>query len=120
MRLIWDELTLAMDALMEMRFKATDQERRAAGTLGVKVIGELQTLWPAICSGEERNQTGAKMDLTREEMHTLVLALMNYKEKARQQYREARAALDRIRELDALQTKIQRELDRTAGEGGKE
>lgn len=121
MRLTWDELALAFDALFEMRIRADQESRATIGALGVKVNGELRTLWATLCSGAEHNQTRAEMDLTRDEMHTLVLALMNYKERARQLYQgDTRATLDRLRELDALQEKIQHELDRTAGEGGKE
>ena len=112
MRLIWDELTLALDSLMEMRFRGTDQERRAAGALGVKVIGELQTLWPAICSGEERNQTGAEMELTREEMRIAIDALAKA--------RKGEADPDRMEAIGALALKLFRELRDEDNQGGEQ
>ena len=108
MQTTWDELGLFYDALWD-EMKGKDPKHRAAiGALGVKVIAELRKQWAALCAGTEQ-PGGEGMDLTRDEMHTLVLALTHYKERAR------RATLDRLRELDALQDKIQGELDRTGG-----
>ena len=93
MRLTWDELTLALDALIEARIREGQESRATIGALGVKVIGALRALWPTLCNGAERNQTGADMALTQDETRLALDALEKAREKMAPEQAEAIEAL---------------------------